>query len=328
MAASMPGFALVGFSCVPEPNAFSGARLDRAADARKDPVWVAAQREHPGARAVVARDDGVLVAGTDPPRLALVPLGEAPTAGEPLLLGLDEAGPVFVADADGGVAPGRLPPPLIASHGIGEPDPATGARPYGLRDAVASLPQSEGGLVAYACALVNWHRRHGRCGVCGVATTIASGGVVRRCPDCGTQHFPRTDPVVIMLVTGGRERVLLGRQASWPPGRYSTLAGFVEPGESLEAAVAREVLEEAGVVVGAPEYVSSQPWPFPASLMLGFAVPWLSGEPVRQEDEIEDVRWFTREEIAAAASWGGEGALQLPPRHAIARRLIDRWLEA
>jgi NAD+ diphosphatase len=322
----MPRFAFVGFSGVPEPNAFSGARLDRAADERKDPVWVAVQREHPGARAVVTGDAGVLVAESRPPRLALVPLADAPAAGEPLLLGLDEAGPVFAIDADGDG--GRMPPPLIGAHGVGRLDPATGTRPYGLRDAVASLPQSDGGLVAYACALVNWHRRHGHCSVCGVATAIAAGGLVRECPDCGTHHFPRTDPVVIMLVTGGRERVLLGRQASWPPGRYSTLAGFVEPGESLEEAVAREVREEAGVAVGAPGYVSSQPWPFPASLMLGFSVPWVSGDPVRQEDEIEDVRWFTREQVAAAASWDGEGELLLPPRHAIARRLIDRWLEA
>jgi NAD+ diphosphatase len=325
MAASMPRFAFVGFSSVPEPNAFSGARLDRAADERKDPVWVAAQREHPGARAVVAGDAGVLVTDTDPPRVALAPLSGVPVAGEPLLLGLDDAGPVFAVDADG--ERGRVPPPLIAAHGVGEPDPRTGTCPYGLRDAVASLPQSDGGLVAYACALVNWHRRHGHCSVCGVATTLTAGGLVRECPDCGTHHFPRTDPVVIMLVTGGRERVLLGRQASWPPGRYSTLAGFVEPGESLEEAVVREVREEAGVAVGAPAYVSSQPWPFPASLMLGFSVPWLSGDPVRQEDEIEDVRWFTREEVAAAASWDGEGELLLPPRHAIARRLIDGWLE-
>jgi NAD+ diphosphatase len=131
-----------------------------------------------------------------------------------------------------------------------------------------------------------------------------------------------------MLVTDGRERVLLGRQASWPAGRYSTLAGFVEPGESLEEAVAREVREEAGVEIGPPHYVSSQPWPFPTSLMLGFTAPWASGEPVRQEDEIEDVRWFSRAEVAAATSWDGAGPLGLPPRHAIARRLIEGWIGA
>ena len=304
-----------------EPNAFSGARLDRAPDARKDPAWVAAQRSHPKARAVLAGDAGVHVAGDGEPRLALVPLASVPS-GEPLLLGLDADGPVFALDVD---PDGALPRPLIAAYGNGEPDPATGTRPYGLREAVSALPQADGGLVAYTCALLNWHRRHGCCSVCGTPTGIVAGGVVRGCPKCGTQHFPRTDPVVIMLVTD-RDRVLLGRQASWPAGRYSTLAGFVEPGESLEEAVAREVGEEAGVDVGLPEYHSSQPWPFPASLMLGFTVPWRGGEPVRQEQEIEDVRWFSRAEVRAAASWGHDAPLALPPRHAIARRLIESWL--
>jgi NAD+ diphosphatase len=310
-----------------EPNAFWGATLDRAPDARKDPAWVEAQRRHPGARAVLAGDAGVHLTAGDPPRLALVPLADAPApaAGTACLLGLDDAGPVFAVDPD---PPGdALPRPLIGASGQGATDPRTGTRPAGLRDAVASLPQAEGGLVAYACALLNWHRRHGHCGVCGTATTPTHGGLVRECPRCGTHHFPRTDPVVIMLVTG-EDRVLLGRQASWPPGRYSTLAGFVEPGESLEEAVAREVHEEAAVSVGTPVYVSSQPWPFPSSLMLGFTVAWTGGEPVRQEDEIEDVRWFSRAEVQAATSWGEQAPLALPPRHAIARRLIDLWLEA
>jgi NAD+ diphosphatase len=308
-----------------EPNAFSGATLDRVADERKDPGWVAAQLRDPRARAVLAGDAGVHVVDDGQPRLALVPLVAAPAHNPPLLLGLDDRGPVFAVDVD---PPGdALPRPLIGAHGSGAPDPATGTRPAGLRDAVASLPQSDGGLVAYTCALVNWHRRHGHCGVCGAATELSHGGLVRACPRCDSQHFPRTDPVVIMLVTG-EDRVLLGRHASWPPGRYSTLAGFVEPGESLEEAVRREVREEAAVAVGAPIYLSSQPWPFPSSLMLGFSVPWIGGEPVRQEDEIEDVRWFSRAEVEAAASWGEDAPLALPPRHAIARRLIESWLEA
>jgi NAD+ diphosphatase len=305
---------------VPEPNAFSGAELDRAADERKDPAWVAAQLEDPAARAVLAGDAGVRVSG-DAPRLALVPLAAAPARGEPVLLGLDDAGPLFAVDLD---TDGALPRPLIGAFGTGDPDPATGTRAFGLRDAAAALPLADSGLVAYTCALLNWHRRHGHCSVCGTATEPALGGTVRECPNCGTSHFPRTDPVVIMRVTDGRERLLLGRQASWPAGRYSTLAGFVEPGETLEEAVTREVREEARVDVGTPEYVSSQPWPFPSSLMLGFSAPWVAGEPVRQEDEIEDVRWFTRAEIEAAAA--GEGGLELPNRYAIARRLIESWL--
>jgi NAD+ diphosphatase len=135
---------------------------------------------------------------------------------------------------------------------------------------------------------------------------------------CATEHHPRTDPVVIMLVHDG-DRAILGRQAHWPPGRYSALAGFVEPGESLEEAVAREVREETGARVDEIAYRSSQPWPFPGSLMLGFVARWTSGEPAIGDGELEDVRWFTREEIASAS-------VKLPPRQAIARRLIEDWL--
>jgi NAD+ diphosphatase len=282
-----------------EPNAFTGAALDRASEHRRDRGWLEAQRSHPAARAVVAGPGGVYVTGGDRPRLALVPLARA-GGGEPLLLGLDADGPVFAIDADGAREP------LL-----------------GLRDAAASLPAGDAGLAAYAAALLNWHRRHGHCSACGAPTRVRDGGLVRRCPACALDHHPRTDPVVIMLVTRG-DRVLLGRQPSWPPGRYSALAGFVEPGESLEEAVAREVLEEAGVSVGPPAYVSSQPWPFPTSLMLGFVAPWAAGEPAARDDELEDARWFTRAEVAAAAA--GEGPLRLPPRLAIARRLLDGWL--
>jgi NAD+ diphosphatase len=280
---------------VTPPNTFTGAALDRAGDRRRDDAWVAAQRADPAARAVVAGPDGVQVRDG---RLALVPLGEI--GGEPLLLGLDGGSPVFAADA----ADGSL---------------------MGLREAAATLPRADGGLAAYAAALLNWHRRHGFCANCGAPTEIREAGHVRTCPRCGAEHHPRTDPVVIMLVLRGDE-VLLGRQARWPPGRYSALAGFVEPGESLEEAVAREVLEEAGVVVGPPRYVSSQPWPFPASLMLGFAAPWVSGEPVVGDEELEDARWFTRAEVRDAVA--ERGPLRLPPPLAIARRLLDGWLES
>src|SRR5688572_21653955 len=276
---------------------FTGERLDRAADRRTDPAWVAAQAASPAARAVVAGDGGVRVTlpGGDhgEPRLALLPLAGL-DATEPLLLGLDEAGPVFAVDEDGADA---LAP--VAAHGEGPLDPATGTRPLGLRAAAGSLPQADGGLAAHAAALVNWHRRHRHCAVCGSPTEISDGGIVRRCTRCGTQHHPRTDPVVIMLVTDG-DRVLLGRQPVWPPGRYSALAGFVEPGESLEEAVVREVREEAGVEVGPPEYVASQPWPFPTSLMIGFTAPYRSGEPHRVDEELEDVRWFDRHALARA----------------------------
>ena len=325
MAGIMPDMGIV----------FTGERLDRAAERRTDPDWVAEQAASPRARAVLAGDAGIHVTDGDEPRLALLPLA-ALDATEPLLLGLDAAGPVFAVDANGVRPSGAVPPPVsaadqrwtargaIAAHGDGSADPATGTRPIGLRDAAATLPHADGGLAAHAAALVNWHRRHRHCSVCGAPTTVAEGGIVRRCGRCGTDHHPRTDPVVIMLVTDG-DRVLLGRQPTWPPGRYSALAGFVEPGESLEEAVAREVREEAGVEVGPPTYVASQPWPFPSSLMLGFTAPWVAGEPRRVDEELEDVRWFDREAVAAAVE-EREGPLGVPPRFAIARRLLEGWL--
>jgi NAD+ diphosphatase len=325
-------------------NAFTGARLDRAGDRRRrDPAWVAAQRADPAARAVVAGDEGVLMDGD---HLALVPLADAPAgAPEPALLGLDAAGPLFAVDADAPEPGGERPPRLIAAGAprgsdAGAVPPADGPRPVPLRAAAAVLPQDEGGLVAYAAALLNWHRRHAFCATCGARSDVAEAGLLRICPRCGVDHHPRTDPVVIMLVTDG-DRVLLGRGPSWPPRRYSALAGFVEPGESLEEAVIREVSEESGVEVGTPRYVSSQPWPFPASLMLGFDAPYVGGDERPQEDEVQDVRWFSRDEVAAAAAedvdgWGGSPdpadpdatTLLLPPRLAIARRLLEGWLEA
>ncbi len=319
---------------MPEPNAFAGAALDRAADGRRrDGTWLAAQRAHPHARALVAGSAGVRAAGD---AIDLEPLTAALDAGaaEPILLGLDATGPVFALDEDepvDGVSPGSVG----AGGRRGEPGPQARDR-LGLREAASLLGQAEGGLVAYAAAVLNWHRSHRFCANCGVATELGEGGMLRCCPACGATHHPRVDPVVIMLVTGG-ERVLLGRQRSWPARRYSALAGFVGPGETLEEAVAREVEEEAGVLVGAPAYVSSQPWPFPASLMLGFLVPWRSGEIGGRDEELQDARWFEREEVAEAAledpAWDaglpddGEGLL-LPPRSAIARRLIERWLSA
>ncbi len=228
-----------------------------------------------------------------------------------MLLGLEDDGRALHAvDLDGVEVDGALAP----------------ARLVGVREAAAELAPADAGLVAYASALLNWHRSHPHCAVCGARTEVREGGLLRRCPACGAHHHPRTDPVIIVLVTDG-ERALLGRQPSWPPDRYSCLAGFVEPGESLEDAVVREVLEESGVHVTAPTYVSSQPWPFPASLMLGFAARYAGGEPAPADEELEAVGWFTRAQLAEA-SRTDRGPLLLPPPLAIARRLIDGWLAA
>ena len=250
-----------------------------------------------------------------------------------MLLGIDATGPLFAIDLDAPEPGGESPPRLIAAggprgSGAARPAPTEGLRPVALRQAAAVLPQDEGGLVAYVASLCNWHRRHRFCAACGAPSDVGEGGLVRVCPRCGTHHHPRTDPVVIMLVTDA-DRVLLGRAPSWPPRRYSALAGFVEPGESLEEAVAREVAEESGVQVGKPRYVASQPWPFPSSLMLGFEAPWRAGEPRALEDEVQDVRWFGRAEVAAAAADDPEaGRRRTRPRcccHRASRSRAGCW---
>ena len=272
---------------------FAGAGLDRAGERRADAAWVGERLADPASQAVVVRDGAVVADGA---RLARFALGELRPASAPVLLGLEGRAALFAVEAE---------------------DVPRG-RSVGLREAGALLEQDEGGLAAYASGLVNWHRTHPRCARCGAATEVAEAGFLRVCPNCAAHHHPRTDPVVIMLVTDGRERVMLGRQPQWPAGRYSALAGFVEPGESLEEAVAREVWEEAGVEIRAPRYIASQPWPFPSSLMLGFFAEYAGGEPQTRDAELEDVRWFARDELADTV---------LPPPLAIARRLIDAWLE-
>ena len=192
----------------------------------------------------------------------------------------------------------------------------------GLRELGAELPDLDAGLLVQAIGILEWHDRHRFSPLTGNATTVERAGWVQRDPETGTQFFPRTDPAVIMLVHDGADRVLLGRQAVWPPGRFSILAGFVEPGESAEAAVAREVAEEVGVAVTDIRYVGSQPWPFPQSLMLGF-VARVDGSDdlVLDPTEIEEARWYTREELRR-----GEGPAALPPPVSIARHILDRWL--
>jgi NAD+ diphosphatase len=275
---------------------FSGAGLDRASVERRDPDWLAAQRARDEARSLVLSDRGVWVSEG---RLLLT----APN-GDSLFLGLDERGPLFAFDATGA-------------------EPQDG-RPAGLREAATELSADEAALSAYAASLLSWHRRHRFCANCGTPTRIVDAGHQRDCPSCGASHFPRTDPVVIVQVSDATGRLLLGRQARWPPGRFSVLAGFVEPGESLEEAVRREVLEESGVAVADVSYMASQPWPFPSSLMIGFRATATAGEPLPGDDELSEVRWFERSEVEQAAR--GEGAVALPPPYSISRRLIEDWL--
>ena len=270
---------------------------ERIGGRRTDEAWLAETWADPATRVLVVADgrfplvaDGTGVAWRTP--------AEAPP-GQRLLLGEHE-GVVHVA--------------VVAEH---DPPPGWAT----LREAVAGLGAVDSGLVVQAQALAEWLRVHRFCPRCGAALELGNGGYVLRCTGCGRSHFPRTDPAVIMLVTDGT-RALLGRQPSWPVGRYSTLAGFVDPGESLEDAVAREVMEEAGIEVTDVTYFGNQPWPFPASLMVGFFARATSTEIVVDAEEIEAARWFSREEVRAETA---AGTLVLPGGISISRSLVEAW---
>jgi NAD+ diphosphatase len=287
--------------------------LDRASALRKDAAWVAARLGDSESVVVAATRDGVLIDPRHDDRLQRGAITEATIGPDPttaVLLGVEDGTAVFAVDLD-------ALDPAARERLIGE------GRLLALREAGATLSHAEGGLAAYVVALLNWHRTHGFCANCGEATEITEAGYARHCPRCGATHFPRTDPAVIMLVAHD-ERVLLGRRPNWPQGRYSVLAGFVSPGESLEEAVIREVLEESGIDCSDPRFVASQPWPFPASLMLGFEARSDGGEPRNLDGELEDVRWFTREQIRGALA-GDNTVLQLPPSVSIAYLLLTHW---
>ena len=225
----------------------------------------------------------------------------------PLFLGYDAGVPRFVAALDAEGSPVSRSPNLMG--------------------ALAAMPAADAGTYAAARSLTDWHRRHRFCANCGSQTELFRAGWARRCPACAAQHFPRTDPVVIMLAEHDG-RVLLGRQASWAPGRYSALAGFVEVGESLEEAVRREVLEEAGVPVGAVRYVASQPWPFPSQLMLACIGEALDERITLDTHELEDAFWATRDEVAGALARTEGARFDAPPDYAIAYSLLAHWLDA
>ena len=293
------------------PNVFSGPYLERAAHLRKDAAFVEAALRDPGSVLVpLWRSRSLLRHGEIDCRAALVTvrheLRRSVPDAELVMLGRFHGRVCFAAELT------TEEPPRVPE----------GSAFDDLRLAGGLLPQDEAGLLAYARAMVLWRARHRHCGSCGASTRPASAGHVMRCgnPACGAEHFPRLDPAIIVLVTDGA-RALLGRQASWPAGRYSTIAGFVEPGESLEDAVAREVLEETGVTVLESDYHSSQPWPFPASLMIGFTSRASGEAQPRADEELEDVRWFTREEIAS-------GHPGLPPPQSVSFRLIEDWYDS
>ncbi len=313
---------------------FAGAPLDRLAAKREDLRFVASLRQRADARwALLARDMPILPKGASPrdPLFPLVALAALGGARFEALLGVDAQGaPVFaaslpdgavelIADASEGfldrrtlIVPGRDDLELvdlrtIAVQGVVPPD------------AVAILGQAK--------AILDWHARHGYCANCGAPTRVAAAGWRRECDACKAQHFPRTDPVVIMLAVDG-ERCLLGRQARFPKGMVSCLAGFVEPGETIEEAVRREIHEESGVECGEVAYVASQPWPFPSSLMIGCLAQATSREVVVDRSELEDARWFDRAEVMAMFEKRHPQGLWAPNPMAIAHHILRTWAQA
>jgi NAD+ diphosphatase len=286
-------------------NRFAGLTLDRRDEWRADPERVRAAWTD--ARVLVVDFEGrTLVQDDKLAPLAAPALGDASFAAASFL-GVQEGQSWFALPA------AAVPEPLV-----------TDVAWLGLREAASTWPAFDSGLFAYAKALLLWQTRARFCGACGAPTELIRAGHCARCTraDCGLSQFPRTDAAIIVIVSDGT-RCLLGRQPGWPPGRYSTLAGFVEPGETLEDAVRREVREEAGVLVGRCDYQSSQPWPFPGALMVGFRAQ-ATDATIRLGDELEDARWFEAAELVAAAR---SGETLLPPSISVSRRLVEDWLE-
>lgn len=304
---------------LPVLNTFAGNPLDRAGDRRNDPAWLAEMEADPEALAMVLWEGRPLLeAHPDGPRLAWVALPHARdlVPDRSLFLGLWKTAPVFAVEF------------------VGTNDPATGpVAGLGafteMREAAAILSGAEAAMAGTAKSLFDWRRRHGFCAMCGQESANACGGWKRICPACGSEHFPRVDPVTIMLpiYSGGPEPIcLLGRQAAWPAGRMSALAGFIEPGESIEEGCAREILEESGLTVTAVRYHSSQPWPFPSQLMIGLIAEVTDDQATPDQTELEEVAWLTRSEAADVLA-GRHPAIKAPPPFAIAHTLLRAWVE-
>lgn len=275
---------------------------DRLAERRRDQEFLDAAWRNPDTRVIVMRGDKL---ATLPGHggLELLPPADAP-AGERLLLGAAEGRVVFLVLAD------------AVDDDVAETPLAE------LRRLVDDLDDVGLSLAVHAVALAGWHRRHPHCAVCGAPTVIAEAGASRTCPECGASHFPRTDPAVIMLVVDDQDRCLMGHNSARVAGWFSTLAGFVEPGEAPEQAVVREVFEETGIQVTDVVYAGSQPWPFPSSLMLGFFARATSTEITVDGEEILEARWFTRDELRAGVE---AGELVIPTTVSIAGALLTSW---
>lgn len=282
-----------------EPG-FTGAGIDRADHVRLDEARLAALLAHDRARLLRLADlDPVLDEGGGLHWTAVE------TVEETIFLGLEGEVPLFA--------------PLVETQAFGQ-------RAWNLFKLLGMMSPRDAAIYGAARSLNEWHNRHRFCGVCGSPTASFRAGWGRRCTGCKAEHFPRVDPVVIMLAQHGG-RVLVGRQHQYPPGRYSALAGFVEPGESIEEAVAREIREEAGIDVTNVRYVASQPWPFPGSLMIACVAEAATDALKLDETEIEDAMWVRRDEIKAALAGDPDAPFQAPPPYAIANTLLTRWIE-
>mgnify|MGYP005844941377 CR=1 FL=1 len=314
-----------------EEVTFGGSALDRADDLRGSAEALAAACADERARASVIWRGKPLLTGDARDTLAMLPTDHPVLARikvPPILIGRDDGGaPLFAFDISKWMPPGLDPAHLDSFLDGSEqvhPDLPEGTVFAELRRVMTRLCPRDAEIAATAKAIYGWHESHRHCARCGAPSRMIRAGWQRACDACGAQHFPRTDPVAIMLVTHGNA-VLMGRSPGWPEGMYSLLAGFIEPGETVEAAVRREVWEEAGVRVGRVDYLASQPWPFPASLMLGCWGEALSREITIDPYEIEDALWMSREEVLAA--FAGEHPLVLPAREgAVAHFLLRNWL--
>ncbi len=287
-------------------NVFAGAYLDRAAEYRADVRWLAKALRQERARFLLVAEGGCLASAEDR-RLVLVRAKELPgtaSIDSSVFLGMNDKAPVFA------VSVAEAAPEIDAEAAFVD-----------LRSLGGMLSPAEANLAAHAIGMIRWRTTQRFCSLCGHEAQIEAAGYASLCrnDECATRTFPRVDPAIIVLVCDDHGRCLLGRQHSWPEGMYSTIAGFVEPGESLEDAVVREVYEETNIETDAVRYASSQPWPFPASLMLGFRAHALTADIRRNDGELSDVRWLTREELR-------QRVVKLPARQSIARRLVDDWL--
>lgn len=284
--------------------AFTGSRLDRADNIRANPDQLAGLMNW---RARLLKLDGLMPEIDDAGALVWGTLADAAQDAELVFLGLDDGKPCFAAVPAQGDASPRMANPRLWS-------------------VMATLSADDLAIYGGARSITDWHARHRFCAACGGTTIIAKGGWQRNCTGCQTQHFPRTDPVTIMLVEQDG-KLLLGRGLGWPERAYSALAGFVEPGESIEEAVAREVLEETGVVVRDVAYIASQPWPFPSQLMMGAYCVADAPDITLDTTELADARWFTRDEVRAAMQGDADAPMNTPPRQAIAHHLLQWWLD-